>query len=140
MTQPVLEVFYDGACSVCRREMEHYRQRDSQGRLHLVDIAAAGFDASAYGIEQAEFMARLHVRDAKGAFHTGVDAFARIWETVPGPGWSLLARLVQLPGVHAVAGVGYALFARYRVYLPKTAECDDDHCRLHRRPPEDGVS
>jgi len=130
-----LEVFYDGACSVCRREMEQYRRRDADGRLRLINIAAEGFDAAAYGGDRKAFMARLHVRDADGVFHTGVDAFARIWESVPGSGWSLLAKTVQMPGVHAVASAAYALFARFRGYLPRAAGCEDDHCRLHRRPP-----
>jgi len=136
MTKRKLEVFYDGSCSVCRREMEHYRRRDRDGRLQLVDISVAGFDAGVYGRDLQAFMARLHVRDARGGFYTGVDAFARIWEVIPGAGWTLLARVIQLPGVHLLSAVVYALFARYRGYLPKRAGCADDRCHLHRRSPE----
>jgi len=128
-----LEVFYDGDCRICRREMDHYRRIDVKGDLQLTDISVDDFDAGVYGKSRDDFMARLHVRDADGVFHTGVDAFARIWEIIPGPGFSLLAAVVQLPGIHALAGVVYRLFARYRGYLPKAAvKCADDSCRLHR--------
>ncbi len=130
----VLEVFYDGDCRVCRREMEHYRQLDRSGNLQLIDIAASDFDAVAYGRNRDDFMASLHVRDAEGRYHVGVDAFARIWEVVPATGFSLLAAIVQLPVIHALAGVAYGVFARFRRYLPKTAGgCTDDSCRLGHR-------
>ena len=47
MANPQLTVFFDGACPICSREIAHYRRRDSEGRLRLVDIAAPSFDAAA---------------------------------------------------------------------------------------------
>lgn len=124
-----LAVFYDGSCRVCSREIEQYRKRDKNDQLTLVDIAAPDFDPAVYGLTQRDFMAKLHVRDASGTFHTGVDAFVRIWEAMPQPELHLLAAVVALPGINLLARGGYALFARFRGHLPKLDRgCTDDSC------------
>ena len=87
-----LTVFYDGACSVCRREIERFRRRDKAGLLTLIDIAAPTFDPAQYGLELQVFMKKLHVRDAAGNFHTGVDALTRLWAIMPQPELHLLFR------------------------------------------------
>lgn len=112
-----LTVFYDGACGVCSREMAHYRSIADQ-RLQFVDISAADFDGANYGKSTAEFQAMLHVRDAEGRYFAGVEAFRRLWESLPSPFYPLLSGLVGLPGIHFAARTGYALFARFRHLLP----------------------
>jgi predicted DCC family thiol-disulfide oxidoreductase YuxK len=61
---------------------------------------------------------------------TGVDAFIEIWKVLPGYGW--LARTVSIPPVHALAGLGYAVFAKIRPLLPrKTRSCEDSpYCEV----------
>lgn len=130
MTTKKLTIFYDGSCSVCSREMAYYRARDQGEALEFIDITARDFKAQLYGRPQKEFMARLHVRELNGKFHTGIDAFAAIWRHIPGVHFDLLATMVQLPGVHLLASAGYEAFARVRPWLPKRAGgCDDDSCR-----------
>ena len=132
MTQETpVEVYYDGSCPVCDREMRHYRELDIDEKFRFIDISAPNFAAREGGPSYEDFMARLHVRDAEGRFHTGVDAFAVIWRTLPGRMFTLMARLVQLPGIHAVASLGYMVFARLRPYLPKRRRCEDDSCSWH---------
>ena len=127
-----LTVFYDGGCIVCSREMEKYKRRDKGGVMTLVDIAAPDFDPTLYGRDQKELMAKLHVRDEAGNFHTGVDAFSRIWEALPQPELHLLAALVNLPGISLLARGSYWMFARTRKFLPKrSSACNDDSCNLH---------
>ena len=129
-TSRYIEIFYDGSCRVCDREMAYYRERDSSGIFKFIDIAAPGFEAHLHGRQKGELMARLHVRDKDGNFHTGVDGFAVIWDALPGEHLTWLATLVRLPGMHAVASLGYELFARVRPWLPKNRrECDGDNCR-----------
>jgi len=129
MTTQRLKIYYDGSCRVCDREMAAYRRRDREGVLEFVDITAPGFEAHRHGRSQAEFMARLHVRDAEGRVQTGIDAFAAIWEALGGRGLTLLARIVRLPGIHLLATIGYATFARFRAWLPKKpGACADDRC------------
>jgi len=130
-----LTVFYDGSCPVCAREMAHYRRKSRGGRLVFVDISAPGFEPQRYGRSLQEFMARMHAMDAEGRVYRGVDAFPVIWQTFPDPFYRLLGSFIRLPGIHLLARLGYALFARFRPYLPRrAAACDSDHCHPgHRR-------
>ncbi len=134
-----LEIFYDGNCIVCSREIDHYRRNNPAGRLMFIDISDAGFAAEHYGKSRDEFMAKMHVRDVSGTFLAGVDAFLAIWQAYPsGSRYRLLAQLVSLPPITPMIRVGYALFARYRHLLPKRrGSCDSGACDLHssQRPP-----
>lgn len=126
-----LQVFYDGSCAVCSREMAIYQKRKGTGRLIFIDISAPGFIAADHDRRQEEFMRELHVRDAQGDYFTGVEAFTRIWSAFPdSPLYSLLGHTISLPGIRQSADLGYATFARFRHLLPRTG-CHDGSCRLH---------
>jgi predicted DCC family thiol-disulfide oxidoreductase YuxK len=127
----VLTVFYDGSCIVCSRELEKYRKMDSAGRLKMVDITAPTFDPSLYDRDLQTFMAKLHVLDNSGEFHTGVDAFTRIWRVLPQSWMHLLSTIIAFPGIRLLARTGYWAFAHVRKFLPKVSKkCDDDSCRI----------
>jgi len=129
MSANKLKVFFDGSCRVCAREMEYYRQRDQLHALEFIDITDTRFAARQHGRSLEQFMARLHVQESDGAFRTGIDAFAAIWKRLPGEHLGLLAAVVQLPGIHLLASLGYEGFARLRPWLPKQAGgCEDDSC------------
>lgn len=129
-----LMVFYDGSCTVCAREIEHYRSRDSLQRLLPVDISTPGFDASPYGISLEEFMEQLHVIDQSGTVYRGVDSFWAIWQVFPPSSvYGLLGRLIRLPVLNSLARLLYRGFARVRKYLPRRAtQCDGGSCRIDR--------
>ena len=129
-----LTVFYDGACSICSLEIEHYRSHDRLQRLLPLDISAAGFDASPYGIPLEEFMERLHAIDQRGSVYRGVDAFWAIWQAFPPDSiYGFMGRVIRLPGVNGLARLGYRVFARIRKYLPKRVPvCDGGSCRIGR--------
>jgi predicted DCC family thiol-disulfide oxidoreductase YuxK len=131
---PTLTVYYDGGCRVCSAEIDYYQRRDSGGRLRCLDITAPDFVPAAHGCSLAEFMARLHVRDARGNFTTGIAAFVAIWQVLPQQRYRWLSRFFSLPVVRPVAESGYTIFARNRKYLPRRrAECDSERCS-HRHP------
>jgi predicted DCC family thiol-disulfide oxidoreductase YuxK len=126
-----LAVFYDGNCLVCSREIDHYRTLNHAGRLQFVDISAPDFQADRDGPTSEQLQTRMHVRDAAGRYWSGVDAFPIIWQALPGRGYRCLARGVKLPLLYQLAKLGYALFARFRRYLPKTTRnCHTGHCEL----------
>ncbi len=129
-----LDIFYDGSCAVCSREMEAYKKNNPDDRLHFIDISADAFEAEQFGKTQSEFMAKLHVRDAEGQFATGVEAFMLIWQAYPdGSLQRLLSAFVGFPGINLLARGSYAFFARYRHLLPKRANaCDSGTCELKR--------
>jgi predicted DCC family thiol-disulfide oxidoreductase YuxK len=119
-----IEVFYDGDCYVCGREMKWLRGRDAEGHIRFTDIAAPGFDAdrdAGIPIERLRdcIQARLH----SGEVLEGMDVFRQLYEIVGFPG---LVRLTRLPGVTRILDEAYYLFARHRPQL--TARCEDRTC------------
>jgi predicted DCC family thiol-disulfide oxidoreductase YuxK len=132
-----LRIFFDGSCSLCAAEMAVYQGKEHAGRLQFVDISAAEFDPTPYGITLAAFMHEMHAIDLEGHVYRGVDAFRAIWQAFPASTrYGLLGALVALPGVHLLARATYWCFARLRRYLPKSrAACRDGSCRLGKDDP-----
>ena len=57
-----IQVFFDGDCLVCRREMAFLRRLHRGRRIRYTDIAAADFDPAHWGKSRSEFMDRIHAR------------------------------------------------------------------------------
>ena len=125
---PVFELFYDGDCPLCAREVAALKRLDRRrGRLALTDIAAPEFDASRYGRPQEELMARIHGRLPDGTWVEGVEVFRRAYGAV-GLGWLLAP--TRWPGLRRVADAAYRVFARNRLRWTGRADCSDGHCAL----------
>jgi predicted DCC family thiol-disulfide oxidoreductase YuxK len=124
-----VEVFYDGACPFCMREMQMLRGRDHRQRIRFVDIAASGFDAASVGLTMETLMARIHGRLADGTLVEGVEVFRRLYAAL---GFAPLVALTRLPGIAQLLDVAYDAFARNRLRL--TGRCVDGACELHARP------
>ena len=124
-----LIVYFDGACHLCSREMEHYRRIDVDGRLELVDIAAPGFDARAQGLDPVQVQREMHVRLPDGEVRVGVAAFVEVWKRVPGFG--LASQVAANPLLRPALEAGYWTFARLiRPVLPKRRACADGTCAV----------
>jgi predicted DCC family thiol-disulfide oxidoreductase YuxK len=119
------EVFYDGECPLCLREIRMLQRLDRRARLGFVDIAAAGFDAAAIGMTQQALMARIHGRLPDGTLVEGVEVFRRLYGAV---GFAPLVALTRIPGVSHLLDAGYRLFARNRLRL--TGRCADGACEV----------
>ena len=116
-----VEVFYDGDCPLCMREIRMLRRRDVHGRIVFTDIAAAGFDAAALGTDQATLMARIHGRRADGSWIEGVEVFRQLYAAI---GFRWLVAITRVPGISHLCRLGYYLFARNRLRL--TGRCAPD--------------
>jgi predicted DCC family thiol-disulfide oxidoreductase YuxK len=129
-----LQVFFDGACPLCSREIDHYRRQDHQQRLEAIDISAPGFDPQKYGISLEAFMAELHAIDQAGTVYRGVAAFRAIWQAFPEKiVYRAMGRLVGLPLAGRLAAMAYRIFARLRRHLPgRKSGCDQGICRIDR--------
>ncbi len=117
-----LEVFFDGGCPACRREMAHYRGQPGAEHIRFTD-AAHDFDRLAeFGLDAMAAIATLHARDAEGVWHIGVPAFREIWQRLPryAP-WA--RRFAWLIDSRALAWA-YAVFCRLR--LPN--RCRNGRC------------
>ena len=115
----VFEVFHDGDCPLCAREIGMLRRLDRRGRIRFTDIAAPGFDAAALGTTQADLMAGIRGRPPDGRGVTGVEVFRRLYAAV---GFGPLVAITRLPVISHLLDAGYRVFARNR--LRWTGRCD----------------
>lgn len=97
--------FYNGACPVCRLEIEHYKQGQNGDRVRWLDLADDPEALAHLGVGRAEARRRLHVLDGDGRLHRGIDAFILIWQRMPRYRW--LARLVGSRPMRPLAAAIY---------------------------------
>ena len=127
------EVFFDGACPLCVKEMRVLRWMDRRGRLQFTDIAVPEFDAGAYGLTFDAFMAEMHGRLPDGTMLRGVEVFRQMYGRV---GLGPVVAFTRLPGVAWVLELAYRRFARNRLRL--TGRCHAGSCDL--APPIPGTA
>jgi predicted DCC family thiol-disulfide oxidoreductase YuxK len=106
-----LTLLYDGACPVCSLEMDNLRARNAAGSLVLMDIAAPGFDAAAYGVSLQALNEEIHAVRPDGSHLIGLAALRAAYAAV-GLGWVL--KPTGWGPLAPVADWGYRLFARHR--------------------------
>jgi 3-demethoxyubiquinol 3-hydroxylase len=129
VSSPLLTVYFDGACPVCRREIAVYRSQPGGDRLHWLDASAAAADDLGPDLDRAAALARMHVRLPDGRLVAGAGAFAEIWRALPR--WRWLGRLVSPAPVRAVADVAYDVFLRVRpLWRPAVPACSDTTCTV----------
>lgn len=107
-----VEVFFDGACPLCRREIAWLRRWDRDARIRFTDIAHNDFDAATAGVSHDQLMAEIHARLPDGQWIRGVEVFRRLYAAV---GWRRLVAMTRCPGVSHVLDVAYRVFARNRL-------------------------
>jgi len=125
-----VEVFYDGACPLCLREIAVLRRKDRKQRIRFTDITAPGFDATDVGVSWPTLMARIHGRLPDGTLIEGVEVFRRLYAAV---GFGPLVAATRLPLVSQLLNAAYHLFAKNRLEL--TGRCSDESCPAHVPPP-----
>ena len=124
-----IEVFYDGGCPVCLREVRVLRRLDRRGRIHFTDIDAPGFQASEGSPGFDDLMARIHARTSDGTWMQGVEVFRRLYTAV---GFGALVAPTRLPGIAQLLDLGYRWFAKNRLRL--TGRCADGACERPAGP------
>lgn len=123
-----VEVFYDGDCPLCMREIRMLQRLDRRKRIGFVDIAAKDFDAAAIGVSWQTLMDRIHGRLPDGTLIQGVEVFRRLYAAV---GFGPLVALTRLPGVKQLLDLAYESFAKHRLRL--TGRCTSDLCEVHAK-------
>ena len=110
MSKPDLTVFYDGACPLCRAEINHYSQQEGAQSICFLDVSQVHEDALPAGVTRDQALARFHVQTSDGHIITGAQGFVEIWKILPH--WRWAAWLALRPG-------GILLLERaYRGFLP----------------------
>ncbi len=100
-----LEVWFDGDCPLCRREIAVMRRLDRRGAILFTDVANGSGNCP---LDRAELLARFHARE-DGVIVSGAAAFAAMWRAIP---------LLRPFGLVARNRTVLALLERlYRVFL-----------------------
>jgi predicted DCC family thiol-disulfide oxidoreductase YuxK len=111
---PLLTVFFDGSCPMCRAEIGIYRRLPQAAQIDWVDVSA-GQDLGVLSCEEA--MARFHVRDSQGRLFSGAAAFSQMWRVFPG--WRWLGFLSAWPPMSWLSEGVYRFFLICRPALQK---------------------
>ncbi len=122
-----VEVFYDGDCPLCLREINMLRRKDKSGKIAFTNIAVAEFDANQYGKTTEQLMGEIHARVPSGEWITGVEVFRRLYSAI---GFSPLVWPTRLPVVRQLLDLAYRLFARNRLRLTGRCDSTGDGCRV----------
>jgi len=109
-----VKLLYDGACPICRREMDWLKRRNRRMRLTFEDISDPQFDPGRYGLTREQVNSALHGILANGEVVRGMAAIRRAYRAV-GLGW--VTAPTALPGIRWDADRLYAAFARHRATL-----------------------
>jgi predicted DCC family thiol-disulfide oxidoreductase YuxK len=124
-----VEVFFDGGCPLCVREINMLRRWDRQQRIRFTDIDAVEFSAEALGKTYEDLMARIQGRLPDGTWIEGVEVFRRLYSAV---GFGPAVWVTRLPVISQLMDFGYHLFARNRLRL--TGRCLGKTCAIPSQP------
>lgn len=120
-----VEVFYDGQCPLCCREIGMIRWLDRRERLRLTDISTPEFRPADYQKSMDDFMSEIQGRLPDGQWIIGVEVFRQLYAAV-GLGW--LVAITRWPGISRGLDFGYRVFAKNRLRL--TGRCTPDSCQI----------
>ena len=118
-----VEVFFDGACPLCMREIRMLRRLDRAARIRFTDIADPAFDPEPLGLDYPALMERIRGRLPSGELIEGVEVFRRLYSAV---GFGPAVAVTRVPGVSHLLDAGYRMFARNRLRL--TGRCEAGVC------------
>lgn len=110
---PELEVWFDGDCPLCRREIAFLRRLDRRGRIVFTDVATG---EGSCPIDRADLLARFHARE-DDRMVSGAEAFAAMWRAIPllAPLGRLARNRIVLAGLERL----YIAFLRVRPRLQR---------------------
>ena len=108
-----LQVWFDGNCPLCLREIALMRRLDWHGAIAFTDVALPD---SVCPLDRAALLARFHASE-DGVILSGAAAFAAMWRAIPllkPLGW-----VARNPAILAVLERLYLRFLRVRPQLQR---------------------
>jgi predicted DCC family thiol-disulfide oxidoreductase YuxK len=121
-----VEVFYDGECPLCLREIKLLRRLDRKQRIRFTDISDPSFHPADYGMTMQDFMEEIRGRLVNGEWIQGIEVFRRLYAAV---GLKPVVALTRLPGISHGLDFAYRIFAKNRLRL--TGRCQNDACEVN---------
>ena len=126
-----VEVFFDGGCPLCKREVAMLQRWDRRQRIRFTDIDAPTFDPVPLGKTYDDLMAQIQARLPDGTWIKGVEVFRRLYAAV---GMRPLVVLTRLPVISQILDLGYYVFAKNRLRL--TGRCAGGTCQIPATTPD----
>ena len=119
------EIFFDGQCPLCRREIDWVRRRDKQCRMIFTDIADSKFQPDKVPLDR--LMREIHGRHADGRVVTGVEVFREIYQRI---GFAPLVAMTRWPILRSFLDWLYRGFAfvRYQHARHRLRRCRSQSC------------
>ena len=114
-----VEVFFDGDCPLCSKEINFLKKLDKQNKIIFTNIADKDFEASNYGLTFDDFMAEIRGRLPDGTMISGVEVFRRLYGAV-GLKWTMA--ITRWPIISPFLDLGYKFFAKNRLRM--TGRCN----------------
>ena len=110
-----ITVYYDGSCPICVKDRRYYERLAGHGgeSVHWLDITGRDDELRAEGIDPADALMELHVRDAQGRIHRELDAYILLMSRVPV--LKPLAWVLGLPLVRPMLSALYRRWVRQRL-------------------------
>ncbi|QDU09717.1 thiol-disulfide oxidoreductase DCC family protein [Gimesia aquarii] len=115
-----IEAFYDGACPLCRREINMIHRLDKQNKILFTDISDSSLDIQSLGKSYDQLMSEMHARLPDGRWITGVEVFRRLYTVI---GFRYLVLPTRLPVISQSLDFIYRIFAKKR--LSMTGRCNN---------------
>ena len=128
MANKELQVFYDGGCILCSKEIAYYKKKDLGKKIDFIDITDNTFNCENYSLDREKIFEKFHVLDSKGEIKTGVEAFCSIWETLNLFKFMQFIKTTWLG--ETVLKLGYNTFLKVRPYLPRKNKCNSESCKI----------
>lgn len=119
------EVFYDGDCPLCEKEIRFLRWLDRKAQIQFTDISSPNFDALGYvGVDMDTLMAEIHGR-MSGSLIKGVEVFRQLYGRTC---FAFLVPITRWWGVRHGLDLCYEFFAKHRLKL--TGRCHGKACSV----------
>ena len=110
-----VQVFYDGNCPICSREISFYRSLRGASAVLWTDLSGAGASELPDTIDRIDALRRIHAIDSKGQIVSGAPVFSLIWSTLPQ--FRLLGFFSRLPLVNRALDFLYWTFLKVLPHL-----------------------
>ena len=113
MNDPLITVWYDGACPLCIREIALMRRLDRAGKIRFLNLIE---DAVICPVDRDLMLSRLHAKE-NGQLLSGAAAFAAMWRAIPY--LRPIGLIAQNRLILMILEILYRLFLKIRPYLKR---------------------
>ncbi len=121
------EVFFDGDCPLCVREIAMLKRLDRRKAIQFTDITSIDFSVGSIGKDYETLMGSIHGKMADGSWVSGVEVFRQLYSAV---GLAPVVAATRLPGVAWMLDQAYGVFARNRLAWTGRSGCETGTCKV----------